>query len=114
MKLVIPDIVESGHLDYRIIFDDKSLQVADSRAQVNYAEQTIRLSKYGTYSSDRGTHRSPAAILEALLHELLHVHNNLWCADELTEQQVEALAAGLTQSLISLGIEPDFSRIPEE
>lgn len=114
MKLVIPDSVDTGPLNYSIIFDDKSLQVADIRAQVNHTTQIIRLSKYGTYDATAGAQRSPATILEMLLHEMIHINNHMWCGGELTETQTEALASGITQGLLSLGIEPDFSQVPVE
>lgn len=114
MKLVIPSKCQMGALSYEIVFSDKTLQIADVRAQVEHAEQVIRLSKHGTYSTTRAIPRSPAALLEILLHEVIHVHNHLWLGGDLTEQQTEALAAGLAQSLLSLGIEPDFSQVPEE
>ncbi len=114
MKLVIPVSVKAGHLNYKILFADKVLQIADVRAQVNHTQQEIRLSKYGTYKASHGIERSSAVLLEFLMHEILHIHNNLWCGGELTEQQTEAISAGLAQSLMSLGIEPDFSQIPEE
>ena len=114
MRLVILPECQAGALTYKIIFSDKALQIADVRAQVEHAEQLIRLSKHGSYTTLRAIPRSAAVLFEMLLHEIIHIHNHLWCGGDLTEQQTEALAAGLTQSLLSLGIEPDFSQIPEE
>ncbi len=114
MKLVIPSGVRAGHLTFDIVFSDKPLRIADVRAQVNHTPQIIRLSKFGTYEGGEGFGRSTAVLFEMLLHELLHIHNHLWCGSELTEMQIEAIASGLTQSLLSLGLEPDFSQVPEE
>lgn len=114
MKLKIPPEVQAGHITYKIVFSDKALQIADMRGQVDHAAQLIRLSKHGTNGTTRAIPRSSAVLFEMLHHELIHIHNHLWCGGELTEQQIEALASGLTQSLMSLGIEPGFSEIPEE
>lgn len=114
MKLVISPEVRMGAFSYKIVFSDKTMQIADVRAQVEHAEQVIRLSKHGTHWTTRAIPRSSTALLEMLLHEIIHVHNHLWLGGDLTEQQIEAMASGLAQSLLSLGIEPDFSQIPEE
>lgn len=114
IRLVIPPECQAGAHNYKIAFSDKALQIADIRAQVDHASQIIRLSRYGTNVTTRTIPRSVTVLFESFLHELLHIHNHLWCGGDLTEQLIEAISAGLSQSLLSLGIEPDFSEIPEE
>lgn len=114
MKVIISPECQAGHLTYKIVFNDKALQIADLRGQVDHAGQIIRLSKHGTFTTTRGIPRSTAVLFEMLLHELFHIHNHLWCGGDLTEQQIEAMASGSAQSLLSLGFEPDFSQIPNE
>lgn len=112
MKLVIPSEYQIGAHTYKIRFNDKLLILADLKAQCSHPDQIVRLSAYGTQGGKM--RRSNTVLFEMLLHEILHPIDHLYCGSELTEQQIEAISAGLTQSLLSLGIEPDFSEIQEE
>lgn len=109
MKLIIPSECQIGAHTYKIRISEKALDVANIRGQVSFSEETIRLSL-----EHEGHKRSDTMVFEALLHEILHMVNNLYCGGELSEQQHEAIGAGISQPLLSLGIEPDFSQIPEE
>lgn len=109
MKLIIPSECQIVAHTYRIRINNRALGIADLRANVSYNEQIIRLS-----TCLEGKPRSNSMTFEALLHEMLHPINHLFMGGELTEQQIEQVSAGLTQMLLSMGIEPDFSKIPEE
>lgn len=109
MKLIIPPECQIGAHTYKIMINEKALEVANIRGQVSFSEEIIRLSL-----RHDGHSRSLTMVFEALLHEMLHVVNQLYCGGELNEQQHEAIGAGMSQPLLSLGIEPDFSQIPEE
>lgn len=109
MKLVIPSQCQIGAHTYKIVVNEKALEVAGLRAQVTFAEETIRIS-----FKEKGYKRSNTMVFEALLHEILHVIDALYCGSELTEQQIESIGAGMSQPLLSLGVEPDFSQIQEE
>jgi len=109
MKLIIPPECQIGAHTYKIRISEKPLAVAHLRAQVSFSEELIRLS----LKEDEHV-RSITMVFEALLHEILHVVNELYCGGEISEQQHEAIGAGMSQPLLSLGIEPDFSQIPEE
>jgi len=110
MKLIIPPTCQIGAHTYKVRFNDKLLGAADLRAQTNHKEQLIRLST----GEHAGVRRSNTMLFEMLLHEILHPINQLYCGGEVTEQQIEAISAGMAQALLSLGIEADFSQIPEE
>lgn len=109
MKVIISSECQIGAHTYKIRVSEKALAVANLRGQVSYPEEVIRISlKHYDYE------RSNTMIFEALLHEILHVVDALYCGGELTEQQTESICAGMSQPLLSLGIEPDFSQIQEE
>ena len=108
MKLVISSEVQIGGNRIRIRRNDKALEITDLRAQYSSSENIIRLSL--TYA---GRPRPISQIFESLLHEINHAIDGLYLRD-LEEGQIGALATGQTQALLSLGIEPDFSEIPEE
>lgn len=109
MKLIITPECQIGVHTYKIRINNKALDIANLRANVDYNEQIVRLS-----TRLDGKQRSNSMIFEALLHEFLHPINHLLMGGELTETQHEQISAGLAQALLSLGIEPDFSQIPEE
>lgn len=103
MKLEIPSQVKIGAHTFQIVFNTKWVEHAAHRAEVNTKEEKIRLS--------RG--RSNTSLFESLLHEIRHANNDVYGFSE-AEEEVCARTAALTLSLLSLGIEPDFSQIPEE
>ena len=108
MKLVIPSEVQIGGNIIRIRHNEEAMRIADLRGQISLSEGIIRLS----YTFE-GRPRTTTQLFESLLHEITHAVDHLYMR-ELEERQVGALASGLTQALMSLGIEPDFSQIPEE
>lgn len=108
MKIVIPAECQIGANKVRIRQNEEAMRIADLRGQMSQAENIIRLSF--TYE---GINRTSPQILESFLHEAIHFIDHLYLR-ELEERQVTALASGLAQVLMSLGIEPDFSQIPEE
>ncbi|MBA7499228.1 hypothetical protein ES704_01968 [subsurface metagenome] len=108
MKLIIPNEVQIGGNKIRIRISEKALDVANLSAQYSAYENIIRLSLIY-----EGKPRSIPRILESLIHEINHAIDGLYIR-ELEERQVGALASGLAQALLSIGIEPDFSQIPEE
>lgn len=109
MKIVIPAECQIAAHTYRIRINNKALDVGELRAKVNYNQQIIRLSTHLD-----GQSRSSSMIFEALLHEMLHPINHLFMGGALSEEQIEQVSAGLAQMLLSMGIEPDFSQVPEE
>lgn len=108
MKLVIPSEVQIGGNKIRIRVNEKALDVAALAAQYSAYENIIRLSFIY-----EGKPRGIARIYESLIHEIIHAIDGLYLR-ELEERQTGALASGLVQAFLSLGIEPDFSQIPEE
>ena len=108
MKLIIPSEVQIGGNKIRIRINERALDVAALAAQYSAYENIIRLSLIY-----EGRPRYKPRISESLIHEIIHAIDGLYLR-ELEEKQVGALASGLTQALMSLGIEPDFSKIPEE
>ena len=108
MKLIIPSEVQIGGNKLRIRINEKALDIADLSAQYSAYENIIRLSLL-----HEGRPRYMPRIFESLIHESIHAIDGLYLR-ELQERQVGALASGLAQAFLSLGIEPDFSKIPEE
>jgi len=103
MKLIIPPEFQMGARIFRIRFNDKVLKELDFKAQLVDKEDLVRL-----------THRSPLSMFESLIHEMFHEIAYLCGEDDAPESRIIAEANFMAQGLISLGIEPDFSQIPEE
>ena len=108
MKLQILSEVQIGGRKVRIRISEKALQIADLAAQASIYDNIIRLTLHY-----EGQPRDNVVVFESLIHEILHIIDRLYMR-ELEERQVGALGSGLAQALMSLGIEPDFSQIPEE
>lgn len=103
MKLVIPPECQVVNRHYSIRFSENMLRSADARAQSDHIMQVIRLSRK----------RPDVQKLEELIHEGLESIQD--CLNlELPHNTIIALSPTLAQFLLSLGIEPDFSQIPEE
>ena len=103
MKLIIPPKCQIGAHIFKIRWSDKWLDARGVRGHEDCRDQMIRLH----------TGQSASAAFEALIHELDHVVGYTY-GIESEEAEVIARTAGLCQSLMSLGIEPDFSQIPKE
>lgn len=103
MKLTIPPECQIGCRTIRIRFSDKILDWQGHRATENTLDEIIRLH----------TGQSVAATFETLIHEAEHIVNYFYAVEE-EEKDTVIHSTGLCQFLLSLGIEPDFSQIPEE
>lgn len=103
MKLIIPAEFQMGARVFRIRFNGKLLAELGIKAQLVDKEELIRLA-----------HRSPMSMFESLTHEIHHEAAYLCGDDDAPEGRIMAEANFMAQALISLGIEPDFSHIPEE
>jgi len=104
MKLVIPPKCQMGVHPIRIRQSEKLLAKLDYRGSGNMKEGIIRLSFKERQLED---------IFATLIHEGLH-QAGILSGLELKEEEIIPLAEFMTQFLLSLGIEPDFSQIPEE
>ena len=105
-KLTIPPEFKLGCRTYKIRISEKILHETHCRAQVVDGEELIRLSQ-----------SQPFAMLESLMHELLHSIFFICGIDEdndLDDKKITPMACLLAQALLTLGIEPDFSKIPDE
>lgn len=109
MKWIVPSEVQIGGRIIRIRVNEKALDVADLQSQLSLqADNIIRISLVLD-----GKARATIVVLQALCHEIAHAIDALYMK-ELEERQVGVLGEGFAQALISMGIEPDFSQIPEE
>ena len=106
--MIIPPEVQIGAHTIRIRHNEEAMRIANLRGQMSLPEGTIRLS-----FEVEGIPRTVPQVFESLLHEFIHAIDCLYMK-ELEERQIMALAAGLAQVLVSIGIEPDFSQVPEE
>ena len=105
MKLVITPSCQIGAVTYGICRNDRLLERLDLSGHINSRDQLIRIA-----------HRKPDQEFLILLHEAIH-----GICDELgitpgdqSEEFIRALSTGIAIFLQTLGIEPDFSEIPEE
>ena len=103
MKLVIPPQCQIGAHTFKIVWNTRYVEHGERRAEADAKEQMIRLAH----------DRSNTSLFESLLHEIRHMIDYTFHLDE-SEEQITARTAALTQTVLSLGIEPDFSEIPEE
>lgn len=104
MKLVIQPEVEIGAHTYQIRWWNKKMKhAADATAQSTPKYQVIRLDPDW----------SDTMRFEHLIHEIKHQIEYLLGEDS-TERYITAGCSFLTQAMLSLGIEPDFSLITEE
>ena len=108
-RIVIPPEIQLGPHTYKIRFNEKLCRAADIRSQVSHSDQIIRLDPGRDKEMRRNT-----MLMDELLHEIIHPIDNMYCSGNISEQQIEALSAGLAQALLSLGVEFDFSQIPQE
>lgn len=101
MKVTVNPTVQIGCITFDIKFDDVVLKHDRLRGSVREEDQTIRLS-----------HKKPDQTWAILCHELTHQ-----CANDsgltLSEGEIAGFATLLAQAIQSLGITPDFSKIPE-
>ncbi len=105
MKLVIPPEFQIGPHLFKIRWGDKYLDIAHIRAHENCKDQIIRLH----------TGQSTSATFETLLHEVDHIVCYLYGIEHGDEESaLIARSVGFCQFLMSIGIEPDFSQVPEE
>lgn len=105
MKLVISPECQIGPHLFKIRWSDKWLDAAQIRAHESCKDQIIRLH----------TGQSLSATFEALIHEVDHIVCYLYGIEHGDEESaIVARAVGFCQFLMSIGIEPDFSQIPEE
>ena len=103
MKLTIPPKFKIGAHTFRIVWDEKHLLDLSLRGEIDYRKQIIRLMPDHPNS----------ATFEALIHEILH-GVNATSDIKSSEHYTNLTSQSLTQVLMSLGIEPDFSQIKEE
>jgi len=102
MKLVIPPQCQIGAITFGIRRNDALLHKLDKSGTINSLDQLIRIA-----------HRKVDLEFLVLIHEAFHgIIDEL--GYELDEGCTRALSTGLAIFLTSLGIEPDFSQIPEE
>lgn len=105
MKLKIPHECQIGAHTFPIRWSPKILDLQEARGGSEYREDIIiRLMP----------NRKPIAMFQTLIHEAIHMTDSVFGTDRIDEEVVKLLSGGLTQFLLSLGIEPDFSDIPEE
>ncbi len=105
MKIVIPPECQLGAHTIKIVWSRKLLEIQDARGgSENLGIIIIRLRP----------DRPRTSIFQTLIHELLHQIDFVYHLEDFTDGHIQVLSAGLAQSLLSMGIEPDFSQIPEE
>ena len=104
MKVPISPQCQIAASTYDVVFSDWVLKKMDVRASCNVKEQKVRLPKDDLKVEQTFTR---------LIHELLHLVDDT-AGFEVNEGDIVVRGNLLSQALLSLGIEPDFSLIPEE
>ncbi len=106
MKLVIPNQVSIGARVFRIRWNGALLDPKSTKAELVDKEDLIRLAPG----------RTALSTFESLMHEIEHEINYLTSDDGEfgSEGRISAQTNFLCQALLSIGIEPDFSKIGEE
>lgn len=101
-RLVILPECQIGAIKFSIYRNDFLLEKLNQSGDINHKEQKLRIA-----------HREVDQEFLTLVHEAFHgIVAEL--GYELDEGCILALSTGITIFLQSLGIEPDFSQIPEE
>ena len=103
MKLVIPPEIQIGGHTYSIVLNE-DLKDDNDYGRVNHRLQKIELNPV----------RPMSQRIEAFIHELLHVINNVYGNANLREEDIGVISEGLLQVFQQLGIEPDFNQLPIE
>ena len=104
MKLEISPECQIGAHIIEIVWSKKILEIQGAKGGAENLEIiVIRLRP----------DRPITAIFQTFIHELIHQVAFVYHLD-IEDETIQVLAAGLAQAFISLGIEPDFSQIPEE
>ena len=102
MKLIIPPQCQIGALTFGIRRNDFLLHKLDKAGTINSLDQLIRIA-----------HRKVDLEFLVLMHEAIHgIYDEQGLEQD--EGVIRAISTGITIFLRSLGIEPDFSLIPEE
>ncbi len=103
MKLVIPPVIQIGPLKYSVVFSNKLMDKLSDRSSVNVKEQIIRLQD----------ETSNEQLFANFIHEVDHVAEDT-VGIETNEQNTVGRANLMAHALLSMGIDPDFSKIPQE
>ena len=103
MRLIISPNIKVGPLEISIVFSDTLMEKMNDRASCNVKEQIIRL-RSGC---------SNEQLFANLVHEIDHVVEDVAGIDQ-KENSTIARANLMAIALLSMGIEPDFRRIPKE
>jgi len=96
--LKVPRRIQVGGHLYQIRFNP-AVQDDDRWGQVNNRTQTIDLDPDRPLSQRRCV----------LIHEILHIINNVYANQALEEKTIDAISEGLNQVLPQLGVEFDWS-----
>ncbi len=102
MKIKVPSKVQVGGHWYAIKFDP-DIKDDGYHGTTNYRKQEIALNP----------ERPGSQMEETLVHEFLHVADEVYCNHKATEELIDSLSQGLYQVLKQLDIEFDFSEIKE-
>ena len=101
-KVQVPNIITIGGHPYKVEFDSE-LEIENNGGKVPYYRGKILINPF----------RPSDWIMTALIHEVLHIVDIVYCQNNLTEDSVLGLAEGLTQLFTELGIDFDWSNIPK-
>lgn len=97
----VPQEVQVGGHVYVIELDGEDLKDSHNWGETNFRTLTIKIDK------ERGLSQRQ----ETLLHELIHVIDEVYMHCRLTEDQVDALGQGLNQIFFDFGIVLDWSEV---
>lgn len=107
VTLKISPECQIGAHTFQIRWSPKILDIQDARGGGEYRIDLIIRLMPG---------RPISQTFQTLIHEVIHLADMTTLGNDsrITEVETQALSSGLAQFLLSLGINPDFSQIPEE
>ena len=104
MKVKIPKKIKFLTHEYEIVFDTKELQSAGTMGLTRHLFQKITLDNKVT---------PPSELNQIFLHEFIHVIERHMCI-KIDDADVDRISEGISELLLQLGVEFDWSNIKEE
>lgn len=101
MKIMVKKQYQVGGHIYTVVLD-ADLEKQNDWGATDHTGQRIYINPF----------RAESQMTESLIHELVHVVNEVFLHHELAEAHVGSLAQGLLQVVIQHGIKLDWSEIP--
>ena len=94
MEIKIPDKIQVGGHEYRVVYRDDLDRTERWRGTANHVNLSIEID----------SHEEGTRLMSTFLHELLHSVDKIYNCAAIPEEGIDAISEGLTQALQSMGI----------